>query len=286
MKMIAHLYINDKFVSNGIEFSKAWINIPNVGCFGVAINKSNGKFECQKHYYEKDITLFHPKWIKKTAKDIVYIVEIDTEKVYDSFNNKDVKINELYGKFKNPIKNSFYKFNKTKHIHSDVFNDIYNLLSDLQGMNEHWFCETASENVQDEWFVPNKEMFREIGTEEMMECADFYKTSENKDKQYISKRGNTYRINGVTKLLEIKRKSKTDCAEPTEMISKKDIRKVIFMAKIINNTGLKLVKNNFYQFTENPNNSNYIVIDGININKNRVEFIEVYKTPPVSNANA
>jgi hypothetical protein len=72
----------------------------------------------------------------------------------------------------------------------------------------------------------------------------------------------------------------------TESINIKT-RKFIKQVKMINNTGLgNFINGNFYDYTENMKNSNYIIINGINVNKNRVKFIEVYSEPPVSNADA
>jgi predicted DNA-binding protein len=58
-------------------------------------------------------------------------------------------------------------------------------------------------------------------------------------------------------------------------------RNTIKLAKIINNKGIPLMKNNIYNFSDHNENLNYIVINGININRNRVKIIDVYTTPPV-----
>ena len=72
----------------------------------------------------------------------------------------------------------------------------------------------------------------------------------------------------------------------TESINIKT-RKFIKQVKMINNTGLgNFINGNFYDYTENMKNNNYIIINGINVNKNRVKFIDVYSEPPVSNADA
>ena len=74
--------------------------------------------------------------------------------------------------------------------------------------------------------------------------------------------------------------------EKTEYLTKTG-RKQINLAKMLNSEGFNhLINGNFYEYTLNPQNSNYIVINGININKNRVKFINVYSEPPVSNADA
>ena len=64
-------------------------------------------------------------------------------------------------------------------------------------------------------------------------------------------------------------------------------RNIIKQVKLLNADGFSnLVKGNFYDFTENTKNSNYIVINGINVHKNRVKFVNIYSEPPVSNADA
>ena len=64
-------------------------------------------------------------------------------------------------------------------------------------------------------------------------------------------------------------------------------RNIIKQVKLLNADGFSnLIKGNFYDFTENMKNNNYIVINGINVNKNRVKFVNVYSEPPVSNADA
>jgi hypothetical protein len=64
-------------------------------------------------------------------------------------------------------------------------------------------------------------------------------------------------------------------------------RNIIKQVKLLNADGFSnLVKGNFYDYMENTKNSNYIIINGINVNKNRVKFVNIYSEPPVSNADA
>jgi hypothetical protein len=72
----------------------------------------------------------------------------------------------------------------------------------------------------------------------------------------------------------------------TENDLTKKVRKQINLAKMLNSEGFSNFMNgNFYEYILNSQNSNYIIIDGINVYKNRVKFVDVYTEPPVSNAD-
>ena len=268
------LYLNKHFVTNGTRYIKYFFDIPSVGCFGSLYNTKTNTFEDQKHYYNNG-ECFDYKWIKKSRFYPIYGLEIDTENFTAYIKDKDDEFYENLSVFKDKFIPAFNKF--------------YNGMQNNGIINTHIirsflyaFCKTIEDYKN---LNQKKEDFA---------IVDFTNINESETEKEIIKHFSFSKDdlvigNQVFRLKDgkIYWKINDTITETKETPVYIKTRNIIKQVKLLNADGFSnLVKGNFYDFTENMKNNNYIIINGINVNKNRVKFINVYSEPPVSNANA
>jgi hypothetical protein len=303
-----NFYYNPHYYSNNQEYQKIVVELfkpidnNNVfkGVFATIYNPSTNTFQDQKYY--KDFKNIN-KWVygQKKISKIYYVNSKDFQQTFDVMisNKNNIKLDVLK-KLANHLKYSKTKF--LTHLNHYIFDKqdvmdlnaiLKNFLTELykyqvddtqltndtnkQGEREYISIPSTKEN-EIEFTTLTPEQYNSINESEKTEI-NLLKNQVKNGEKFISKYSkNIYRKNPVTGELEVYKINK--------IVPNISFRNSIKLAKVINNTGLKLVKNNLYKFKTNPVNVNYINIDGINVNRNRVEFVDVYVTPPVSNANA
>lgn len=246
-----------------------------LGIFGLIYNDL--KIDFRKFIY---LSFKNPQTVSFLLSDtkdyyLYGLTEYSSEDIFI----KDIEIkNDMLNLFIDnllQVKNKFYEELKTIFI---TYNDLHDIKNQIDIIIDKFINHINKSDIilfDDKRFKPVTDSYiANLHLEEAEEIHKFILSCKKNNESDIFKAssGNVYKFNNLNKELHY-----IKCNN-----HKKIYRDTIKLARIIDDKGIKLVKNNLYHFSPNHENPDYFIINDINIHKNRIEFVDVYTTPPQS----
>ena len=285
-------YMNNHYYSNGTLYYKYLFRYGDKCLFGFIVNTNTTKYQIQQTSSKNCSNYIYGQKINRNEfYSFANHCDLETFKLFLKKNNNFTILLNNYNLFMKALR-TFQIKNPANSLNESEFQEVSHNMKEFYECVRNLYTEkeeTPVTNKENEFIVMDgSEFFNDIPKEKINEVALAISNSIDKAQKANENECLVCLDDSVVKFtFNFPGKYFVRYYKNNVSTNTRNTRNIIKQVKLLNADGFSnLIKGNFYDYTENMKNNNYIVINGINVNKNRVKFIDVYSEPPVSNADA